>query len=138
MSGLPPIIISTLDMERIDALLEKYPDPGPSEIEALRTELDRADVREPQQMPDNVVTMHSKLRFCIVDSGKEFERTLVYPREIDGSSEDKLSIITPIGTALLGMEVGAHIDWPAPGGKTTQVEIVEILYQPERVGDFAR
>ena len=137
MSDLPPIIISTLDMERIDALLEKYPDPGPSEIEALRAELDRADVRDPQQMPDNVVTMHSRVRFRIVDSGKEFERGLVYPREIDGS-EDKLSIITPIGTALLGLEVGAHIDWSASGGKTTQVEIVEILYQPERAGDFAR
>ena len=137
MSGLPPIIISTLDMERIDALLEQYPDPGPAEIEALRSELDRADVREPQQMPDNVVTMHSQVRFRILDSGKEFEKVLVYPREIDGS-EDKLSILTPVGTALLGLEVGAHIDWPAPAGKTTQVEIVEILYQPERAGDYAR
>ena len=137
MSGLPPIIVSTLDMERIDALLEQYPDPGPAEIEALRSELDRADVREPQQMPDNVVTMHSQVRFRILDTGKEFEKILVYPREIDGS-EDKLSILTPVGTALLGMEVGAHIDWPAPTGKPTQVEIVEILYQPERAGDYAR
>jgi regulator of nucleoside diphosphate kinase len=137
MSGLPPIIISTLDMERIDALLEQYPDPGPAEVEALRSELDRADVREPQQMPDNVVTMHSTLRFRILDNGKAFEKTLCYPREIDGS-EGKLSILSPIGTALLGLEVGAHIDWPAPGGKTSQVEIVEILYQPERAGDYAR
>lgn len=137
MSGLPPIIISTLDMERIDVLLEKYPDPGPSEIEALRSELDRADVREPQQMPDNVVTMHSRVRFRIVDDGKAFDRVLVYPREVD-DVDDKLSILTPIGTALLGLAVGAHIDWPAPGGETTQVEIVEILYQPERAGDYAR
>jgi regulator of nucleoside diphosphate kinase len=137
MSGLPPIIISTLDMERIDALLEQYPDPGPAEVEALRSELDRADVREPQQMPDNVVTMHSTVRFRILDNGKAFEKTLCYPREIDGS-EGKLSILTSIGTALLGLEVGVHIDWPAPGGKTSQVEIVEILYQPERAGDYAR
>lgn len=137
MSGLPPIVISTLDMERIDALLDQYPDPGPAEVEALRAELDRADVREPQQMPDNVVTMHSTLRFRMLDNGKEFERSLVYPREIDGS-EGKLSILTPIGTALLGLAVGEHIDWPAPGGKTSRVAIVEILYQPERAGDFAR
>ena len=137
MSGLPPIIISTLDMERIDALLEQYPDPGPSEIEALRAELDRADVREPDKMPDNVVTMHSLVRFRIVDNGKEFERLLCYPREIDGS-EGKLSILTPIGTALLGLAVGDRIDWPASGGKTSHVEIIEILYQPERAGDLAR
>ncbi len=137
MSGFPPIIVSTLDMERIDALLEQYPDPGPAEIEALRGELDRADVREPEQMPDNVVTMHSSVRFRIVDGGREFERTLVYPREIDGG-DNKLSILTPVGSALLGLAVGAHIDWPSPGGKPTQVEIIEILYQPERAGDYAR
>ncbi|MFU8838982.1 MAG: nucleoside diphosphate kinase regulator [Thiohalomonadaceae bacterium] len=137
MSGFPPIVVSTLDMERIDALLDQYPDPGPAEVEALRAELDRADVREPRQMPDNVVTMHSAVHFRMLDNGKEFERSLVYPREIDGS-EGKLSIFTPVGSALLGLAVGAHIDWPAPGGKMTRVEIVEILYQPERAGDFTR
>lgn len=137
MSGLPPIIISTLDMERIDALLEQYPDPGPREIEALRSELDRADVRKPEQMPDNVVTMHSQVRFRMIDNGKEFEKTLCYPREIDGS-DGQLSILTPVGSALLGLAVGEHIDWPAPGGNMTRVEIIAILYQPERAGDYGR
>jgi regulator of nucleoside diphosphate kinase len=103
----------------------------------LQAELDRADVREPKDMPPDVVTMNSTVRFQLQDSGESFVQTLVYPKDVDGSGE-RISILAPVGSALLGLKVGDTIEWPGPGGKPIAVRIVEIVYQPERAGELHR
>lgn len=131
----PSIIVSSLDFERIEALLDSLPPNSFPEADLLAAELDRAQKLDPQKMPADVVTMNTKVRFAVEPSGKEYELTLVYPKAIDGSA-GKISILAPVGSALLGLSVGQEIEWPAPGGNIVRVRIIDILYQPERAGDF--
>lgn len=137
MTRKPQIIISSLDLDRIEALLAALPSsvfPGKADLEA---ELDRADVVEPDQMPANVVTMNSTVQFEMLETGKDFRLTLVYPRDIDGST-DRVSIFAPVGTALLGLSVGDELAWPGPGGKSMTVRVTSIVYQPESSGEMHR
>lgn len=62
---------------------------------------------------------------------------LVYLQDMDGSA-DRISVLAPVGSALLGLTAGEHIEWPRPGGGTLKVRLVEVLYQPERAGEFHR
>lgn len=128
--------MTSLDLDRLEAILDALPTetfPGKSE---LRAELDRAEVVEPEDVPPNVVTMNSKVRF-VLESGEEFCLTLVYPQDIDGSA-DRISILAPVGSALLGLSAGEQIEWPRPGGGVMKVRLVEVIYQPERAGEFRR
>ena len=137
MARKPQIILSSLDVDRIEALLAVIPAsvfPGKAELQA---ELDRADVVDPQDIPPQVVTMNSTVRFSILETGKEFCLTLVYPRDMDGSA-DKLSIFAPVGSALLGLSVGDELAWPGPGGKSMTVQVKDIVYQPESAGELHR
>jgi len=137
MNSKPKITVSTLDLDRLDALLAATPDrvfPGKA---ALQAELDRAEVLEPEQMPPDVVTMNSTVRFALQGSNEVFSQTLVYPKDADGSAE-RISILAPVGGALLGMRVGDTIEWPGPSRKPLAVRIVEIVYQPERAGQLHR
>jgi regulator of nucleoside diphosphate kinase len=134
MLNKPNIIVSSEDLKRLEVLLRSLSDTFPEE-EALRAELDRADVVAPDQMPPSVVTMNSKVRVAIQPSGKEFELTLVYPKDMD-ATPGKISILAPVGSALLGLSVGQEIEWSVPGGNIIRVRIVEILYQPERAGEY--
>ncbi len=81
-------------------------------------------------------TMNSTVRCREESSGKEYTLTLVYPEDVAG--EGKVSILAPVGTALLGLTIGQTIDWPAPSGKTLKLTLLEIEYQPEAAGDYAR
>ncbi|EMK3316177.1 nucleoside diphosphate kinase regulator [Vibrio vulnificus] len=133
MSNTESICVSTLDMDRISALLEKMANLSP-ELEKLENELDRANVLAPQQMPDNIVTMNSTVRFTFVGSDKVMEKTLVYPDQVRNPGD--VSIFAPVGSALLGLSVGQQLTWPMPGGAEKTIEILEVTYQPERVGEF--
>lgn len=135
MSNIPSIVVSLQDLKRLEALLDSLSDDAFLEEDALRAELDRADVVAPEQMPSSVVTMNSKVRVAIQPSGKEFELTLVYPKDMD-ATPGKISILAPVGSALLGLSVGQEIEWSVPGGSTIRVRIVDILYQPERAGEY--
>ena len=137
MMNIPKITISAVDLERIESLLESLPDsaiPGRDDLEA---ELARADIVNPKDIPPTVVTMNSRVRFKMMSSEKEFHLTLVYPKDLDASGE-KISILAPVGSALLGLSVGDTIEWPKPGGGKIQVRIEEVTYQPERVGEYDR
>jgi regulator of nucleoside diphosphate kinase len=103
----------------------------------LRDELDRAEIVEPEQIPPSVVTMNSTVRFRIESSGEDYCLTLVYPKDVDASG-DKISILAPVGSALLGLSTGDEIEWPRPGGGTIKLRIVKVVYQPEREGKFYR
>lgn len=136
MPSKPQIILSSLDMERIEALLEKHTAPFPGR-EALEAELDRADVFDPKDMPPNVVTMNSTVRFTMLESGKSNTLSLVYPKEMDGS-DSKVSIFAPVGIALLGLSVGDELQMPSATGKVTTVRVDAIDYQPENAGELHR
>lgn len=137
MDKRPKIIVSSQDLERLEALLDALPGNASEHKSALMEELSRAEIVEPQEMPPTVVTMNSTVRFVIESSGEEFCMTLVYPKDLNGS-EDRISVLAPIGSALLGLSTGDRIEWPAPGGALIKVKIVEILYQPEQAGEFHR
>ncbi|MBT1445022.1 nucleoside diphosphate kinase regulator [Shewanella sp. JM162201] len=135
MTTQPKIVISDVDVERLERLLEDFPAKDPARL-ALEAELGRAEIRPSANMPDNVVTMNSKVRFRVSSSAEEFCLTLVYPRGANGA--DTVSVMAPVGSALLGLAQGAEIDWPCPGGTSNRVRIEEVVYQPERAGDYHR
>ncbi|MGV8900177.1 MAG: nucleoside diphosphate kinase regulator [Burkholderiaceae bacterium] len=137
MSKKPNIILSSQDLERLEALLDALPMNAFPGKAALQAELDRADVMEPEQIPPTVVTMNSTVRFAIETSKEEFCMTLVYPKDVEGAA-DRISILAPIGSALLGLSTGNHIEWTGPSGGILKVRIVEVVYQPERAGEFHR
>lgn len=137
MTTRPPIIVSSLDLERLERLLDGLKGPAAEQAKSLELELERADVVEPKDMPPTVVSMNSRVRFSINGSSETFNQTLVYPKDADGAA-DKISVLAPIGSALLGLSVGATIDWPRPKGGITKVTIEEIIYQPESEGELHR
>ena len=130
----PNIIISSLDFDRIEQLLEAMPFNAPKS--ALREELERADVLEPRDMPASVVTMNSTVRFLMEQTGEIFCKTLTYPK--DSGEPDSISILSPVGGALLGLSEGDEIAWPGPDGDALTVRVLDIVYQPERAGDYHR
>jgi len=133
----PKVIISSLDAERLEKLIDALPDtafPGKKDLEA---ELARAQIVAPKDVPPTVVTMNSTVRFEVESSHDEFQLTLVYPKDIDASG-DKISILAPVGSALLGLSQGDEIEWPKPGGGVLRVRIKEVVYQPERAGEHHR
>lgn len=137
MNSRPNLIISSLDAERLERLLASLPKdafPGKAELEE---ELARAGIVDPREVPPTVVSMNSTVRFRVESTSQEFTLTLVYPRDMDGSSS-KISILAPVGSALLGLSQGDEIEWPKPGGGTLRVRIEEIVYQPERSGEYHR
>jgi regulator of nucleoside diphosphate kinase len=133
----PKIVISSLDAARLEKLIESLPDhafPGRDDLEA---ELARAEIVEPSEIPPTVVTMNSTVRFKIESSSEEFHLTLVYPQDVDASG-GTISILAPVGSALLGLSKGDEIEWPKPGGGMLRVRIEDITYQPERSGEYTR
>ncbi|AQM20771.1 nucleoside diphosphate kinase regulator [Vibrio anguillarum] len=135
MSNLAPVLVSSLDMDRISALLDGMPKLTP-ELEKLEAELDRATIVAPQEMPNNVVSMNSTVRFKFIDSDEVIEKNLVYPHEVKSSQD--ISVFAPVGSALLGLAVGQQLSWPMPGGRERVIEILDVVYQPERDGEFNR
>ena len=129
----PEITVSMDDLERLEGLLGELRGGAPEIADGLRSELDRARIVEPEDMPQDVVTMNSTVRFADEETGKEFERTLCYPEEATGGT-DKVSILAPLGSALLGLSVGQRIDWPVPGGRMARIRILDVVAKPGRAG----
>lgn len=128
----PTIIVSSSDLDRLEGLLHTPAARNRQDLNALRDELERADVREPEDMPDNVITMHSRARIRELPSGKERELTLVYPAEAQaGKADGSISVFTPAGSALLGLSSGQTIDWPTVEGHVVHLEVIEVTREPE-------
>jgi regulator of nucleoside diphosphate kinase len=134
MENRPPITLSSLDAARLEKILDSLGSSLVPNWEDLQTELDRANIVKPEEMPPDVVTMNSTVTFRIEPSDKEFSLTLVYPS--DNDSSEKISILAPVGSALLGLREGDEISWPKPGGGLLHVRLLRVVYQPERSGDF--
>jgi regulator of nucleoside diphosphate kinase len=132
----PAITVSERDLERLEAMLASLPAGLPG-ADALRDELDRAQIAQSEAMPPDVVTMNSRVRFVVEPAGREVEATLVYPHDFTGRP-DQLPVTTPAGIAVLGLAVGQQIEWLAPNGLPVRARILAIAYQPERAGDYMR
>jgi len=133
----PEILISELDLSRLEQILATLPAADAARLAFLEQELERADIVEPSAIPANVVTMNSTVRFSISSTNHKFCLTLVYPKDMTGDGQT-ISILAPAGSAMLGLVEGDEINWPSPDGEQIQVRVEEILYQPERAGEFHR
>lgn len=131
------IIITGLDRQRlIDLILDAQAGEYRRSIylENLRGELDRAQIVAPEEVPADVITMNSKVVLLDLDSGEQETYTLVYPEHAD-TAQGKISILAPIGTAMLGYRVGDEFEWEVPAGKR-RLKVEKLLYQPEAAGDY--
>jgi regulator of nucleoside diphosphate kinase len=127
VADLPSIYLTQNDMDRLLELVEAYPG---KRFEHLEGELLRAHVVPRDEMPKDVVTMNSRVIFENETTGERREITLVYPGSADIDA-GKVSVLVPIGTALLGLRVGQSIDWQLPGGERQRYRIVGVPYQPQ-------
>ncbi|CAM3299814.1 nucleoside diphosphate kinase regulator [Pseudomonas floridensis] len=134
MNTAPSLILTRLDVQRLENLIDSLDDAAPG-VQALQAELDRAEqVVGHDEVPAGVVTMNSRVHCREESSGKDYHLTLVYPQ--DAGVEGTVSVLAPMGSALLGLQVGQHIDWPAPGGKTLKLTLLAVEYQPEAAGEY--
>lgn len=131
----PNITVSSIDLARLEKMIDMLDEKHGAEIDDLVAELDRAEIVAAEDMPDNIVTMNSTVRFRVTSSNKEFSLTLVYPQNHNGEV-GQISVLAPVGSALLGLTEGDEIEWPKPGGGQLTVKIVAVVYQPERAGEF--
>lgn len=131
MTELPSIVVTDRNHERLVGLMAAY--RRHSEAEALTDELDRARVVAATEIAPDVVTMNSRVRFQDEDTHEYHEVTLVYPHEAEASAE-RISVLAPVGAALLGLAVGQVIAWPLPSGALRRLRIIDVSYQPEAAG----
>ena len=103
-------------------------------LEDLCGELERAEVVPPDKIAGDVITMNSTVMLTDQDTGEEETYTLVYPENAD-TAQGKISILAPIGTAMLGYRAGDTFEWEVPAGKR-RLKVEKLLYQPEASGDF--
>jgi regulator of nucleoside diphosphate kinase len=135
MSTKPEIIVTTQDAERLEILLDSLSSEAFPAKAGLTEELDRAVLVDPRKVPPKVVTMNSTVRFGMEPSGTERCLKLVYPGARD-VGEETISILAPVGSALLGLSEGDEMPWPRPGGGTLRLVIREVVDQPERSGNY--
>jgi regulator of nucleoside diphosphate kinase len=131
------IHITELDRKRLIDLITNAQSGeyrGSIYLEKLRGELHRANIVLPQEIPGDVITMNSKVALLDLDTQEEEIYTLVYPENAN-SAESRISILAPIGTAMLGYRVGDVFEWEVPAGKR-RLKVDKVLYQPEAAGNY--
>ena len=116
------LFISEGDYQSLLPLIEKYDNAA---AEALDNELGRAKIVRNTELPVDVVAMDSRVTFIDLDTAEESTVTLVYPANAD-IEKMKISILSPVGTALIGLRVGGKIDWPLPNGKIRHLQVVAV------------
>jgi regulator of nucleoside diphosphate kinase len=135
--GERTIYVTEFDLQRLSNLLNgtrSWNEKDRGYLTRLEEELEWAQVVPPQEIPGDVVTMNSQARVKDLDSNQEMVFTLVFPAEAD-YERGKLSVLAPIGTALLGYRAGDAVEWEVPGG-VRRLKIEQVLYQPEAAGDY--
>lgn len=125
------IIITEADRERLSPVLDQH---GGAASESLDGELHRAIIVAPAEVPPDVVTMNSDVVYEDAATGVRRTIRLVYPRDADAVA-GRVSVLAPVGAALLGLRVGQEISWRVPNG-VKRLRVVEIVYQPESAGHF--
>ena len=131
------LTVTEMDYSRISSLLESPQKSKilPTENETLESEIERARIVDFPEIPTDLVTMNSKLRYLNKDDGKIHEITLVYPQHAS-IEQKKISVTAPLGSALLGLREDDEIEWIFPDGKKKTIKVLEVIYQPEANGDL--
>jgi len=131
------LFVTDTDRDRLEKLLlgtRQWSSRDKAHLQALEEELDKAYTVESREIPGDVVTMRSQVRVRDMKSGTEMDISVVFPSEAD-SEQGKISVLAPIGTALLGYRVGDVVEWKVPGG-LRRLKVERILYQPEAAGHY--
>ena len=116
------VVISAGDNARIHSSLEKA---NPEVAELLLEELDSATILPDDQLPTNVVNMGSEVWFRDLESGSSSHCTLVFPHQAD-AAQQRVSVLAPVGAALIGLAEGETISWPVPDGKLRKLQVVTV------------
>ena len=132
----PKIIINIHDAERLRSLLDRAPEAGHT-VEQLEVEIDRARLLPPERIPRQTVTMRSVVRFHLSTIDQTLEKRLVYPRELQDPATE-VSVLSPIGAALLGLSEGDSMDWELPDHRVARITVEAVVYQPEAQGEYSR
>tara|TARA_R110002111_G_scaffold83523_1_gene131256 strand:- start:65 stop:481 length:417 start_codon:yes stop_codon:yes gene_type:complete len=133
------IFITSQDMQRLRTLIDdsrKSHSESARNLQDLEHELNQATIVDPKDIPADVVTMNSTVNVKVDGSRRQEPWTIVYPAEAD-FDEDRISILAPLGTALLGYRVGDTLEWDMPGGRR-RYKIASITHQPEAAGEWDR
>ncbi len=131
------LYITEFDKSRLEELIgvaEEFGDQDRKDLDSLAKELADAEVVSPKNVPADVVTMNSKVALRDVNTSEEMIYRLVFPSEAN-IDEGAISILAPVGTAILGYAKGDIVEWPVPSG-VRRIRIEDILYQPEAAGDY--
>ena len=131
------IYITEYDLERLRELIDearRLDRRGSEYLDSLDAELARGIVVAPKEVPADVITMNSTLHLLDLDTGEEMVYTLVFPQDAD-ITQSKISVLAPIGTAMLGYRVGDTFTWAVPDG-VRRLQVKDVLYQPEAAGDY--
>jgi regulator of nucleoside diphosphate kinase len=131
------LYLTDYDYERLELLLDnmnRVPQNRRDDLSRLEDDLAACQIVAPEEMPANIVTLHSTVRYLDLDSNKEREVTLVFPSNADLSA-GRISIAVPLGAAILGHSEGDLVSWKTFDGTKT-IRIEEVLYQPEAAGDY--
>jgi regulator of nucleoside diphosphate kinase len=131
------IFITEFDKVRLEELIavaEEFGDHDRRDLELLAEELDQAEVLLSEAVPPDVVTMNSKVVLRDLSTSEKMTYVLVFPKDanIDAGA---ISVLAPVGTAILGYAKGDVVEWPVPSGMR-RIRIEEVLYQPEAAGDY--
>lgn len=132
------IYITKPDHERLTKLIEiareREGDTNRKYLDRLEEELERAEVVQQKDIPEDVITMRSTVRLKDLDTSEEMTYQLMFPTEAN-FDEGKISVLAPIGTAMIGYRRGDVIEWEVPSG-VRRLRVEEVLYQPESKGEY--
>lgn len=127
MNSVKPLTISQIDYDKISALL----DTATLQIaELLEEELSRANIVDEKDLPEDVVAMYSEVEFMDIDSKTKQKVTLVYPPD-SNIEENKISILAPVGAALIGLHIGDSITWPISENKVKRIKVTNVIPKKE-------
>lgn len=131
-----PVVVSWFDRMRLAGLiklLREEPDKHEA-LDALKEKLERARIIKPEEVPPSLVTMNSEVILSDLDSGERLTLKVVFPAAADPTA-GRVSVLSPIGLALLGRSEGAEVQWPVPGG-TRRLHLITLSFQPEAAGIY--
>ena len=131
------IYVTSDDRKRLQALLSRPTEAmDRDDVSGLVSEVQRAVVVPASEIPPDVITMNTRARLLDLDQRTTLDYTVVYPEDADFAA-GRISVVAPIGAAMLGYRVGDEIEWVVPSGPR-RLRVEAILYQPEAAGDFSR
>jgi len=131
------IHVTSDDRKRLQALLSRPTEAmDRDDVSGLVGEVQRAVVVPASEIPPDVITMNTRARLLDLDQRTTLDYTVVYPEDADFAA-GRISVVAPIGAAMLGYRVGDEIEWVVPSGPR-RLRVEAILYQPEAAGDYSR